>query len=143
MRQSACLVVNPITVNNFASLFNCTPVGRSSDSMMALSSYTLHGQLLEAVDSRKYLGVPKTYRGLSISLTQLPRPTVLLVTASCGGTSKTAPRRLKQQHTLQLCDQFWSMRLLWDHHHQSDINTLDQVQRRAARYVLLCHRHDP
>ena len=35
MRQSACLVVNPITVNNFASLFNCTPVGRASDSVMA------------------------------------------------------------------------------------------------------------
>ena len=35
MRQSACLVVNLITVNNFASLFNCTPVGRASDSTMA------------------------------------------------------------------------------------------------------------
>ena len=35
MRQSVCLVFNPITVNNFASLFNCTPVGRASDSMMA------------------------------------------------------------------------------------------------------------
>ena len=35
MRQSACLVFNPITINNFASLFNCTPVGRASDSMMA------------------------------------------------------------------------------------------------------------
>ena len=35
MRQSACLVFNPIKVNNFASLFNCTPVGRASDSMMA------------------------------------------------------------------------------------------------------------
>ena len=30
--QSACLVVNPITVGNFAFLFNCTPVGRTSDS---------------------------------------------------------------------------------------------------------------
>ena len=29
MRQSACLVFNPITVNNFASLFNCTPVGQT------------------------------------------------------------------------------------------------------------------
>ena len=29
------LVPNPITVNNFASLFNCTPVGRASDSVMA------------------------------------------------------------------------------------------------------------
>ena len=37
MRQSACLVFNPITVNNFVSLFNCTPVGRASDSMMALT----------------------------------------------------------------------------------------------------------
>ena len=28
MRQSACLVINwPITVDNFAALFNCTPVG--------------------------------------------------------------------------------------------------------------------
>ena len=35
MQQSACLVVTPIMVNNFASLFNCTPVGRASDSVMA------------------------------------------------------------------------------------------------------------
>ena len=35
MRQSACLVVNPITVNNFAVLMYCTPVGRGSDSMIA------------------------------------------------------------------------------------------------------------
>ena len=35
MRQSACLVFNPITVSNFASRFNCTPVGRAIDSMMA------------------------------------------------------------------------------------------------------------
>ena len=30
LQQTACLVVNPITVGNF----NCTPVGRTSDSMM-------------------------------------------------------------------------------------------------------------
>ena len=35
MRQYACLVVNRITINNFASVFNCTPVGRESDSVMA------------------------------------------------------------------------------------------------------------
>ena len=33
LQQNACLVVNPITVCNFAFLFNCTPVGRTSDSM--------------------------------------------------------------------------------------------------------------
>ena len=33
LQQTACLVVNPITVGNFAFLFNCTPVGWTSDSM--------------------------------------------------------------------------------------------------------------
>ena len=31
MRQTACLVVNPIKVNSFAYHFNCTTVGRTSD----------------------------------------------------------------------------------------------------------------
>ena len=35
MRQSACLVFNPIMVESYAAFFNCTPVGRASDSMMA------------------------------------------------------------------------------------------------------------
>ena len=34
MRQSARLVINPITVDGYAALFNCTPVDRASDSMM-------------------------------------------------------------------------------------------------------------
>ena len=36
LQQSACLVVNPITVGNFAFLFNCTLVGRTSDLKTAL-----------------------------------------------------------------------------------------------------------
>ena len=35
MRQSACLVINPIKVDGYAALFNCTPLDRASDSMMA------------------------------------------------------------------------------------------------------------
>ena len=35
MQQSACLVINPITVDGYATFFNCTPVDRASDSMMA------------------------------------------------------------------------------------------------------------
>ena len=34
-RQSACLVFNPIMVDNYAAFFNCMPVGRASDSMIA------------------------------------------------------------------------------------------------------------
>ena len=37
LQQTACLVVNPITVGNFAFLFNCTPVGQTSDFMMVLT----------------------------------------------------------------------------------------------------------
>ena len=32
MRQTACLVICPITVDNFAALFNCMPVDRAADS---------------------------------------------------------------------------------------------------------------
>ena len=35
MRQTACLMFNPVTVNNFPALFNCTPAGRASDLMKA------------------------------------------------------------------------------------------------------------
>ena len=31
MRQTACLVVNPIMTNNFTPLLNCTAVGRASE----------------------------------------------------------------------------------------------------------------
>ena len=31
LRQTACLVVNPIKANSFAYLFYCTTVGRASD----------------------------------------------------------------------------------------------------------------
>ena len=37
MRQSACLVLNPITVYSYGFLFNCTAVGQASDSLTALT----------------------------------------------------------------------------------------------------------
>ena len=37
MWQSACLVVNPITVDSNGFLFNCTTVGQASDLKMALT----------------------------------------------------------------------------------------------------------
>ena len=33
-QQSACVVVNQIMVNRFASIFNCIPIGGASDSVM-------------------------------------------------------------------------------------------------------------
>ena len=37
MRQSTCLVLNPIMVYIYGFLFNCTTVGQASDSMRALT----------------------------------------------------------------------------------------------------------
>ena len=37
MRQSACLVLNPITVYSYGFFFNCTTEGQASDSMTALT----------------------------------------------------------------------------------------------------------
>ena len=37
MRQSACLILNPIRVYSYGFLFNCMTVGQASDSMMAVT----------------------------------------------------------------------------------------------------------
>ena len=37
MRQSECLVLNPISVYNYGFLFNCTTVGQASYFMTALT----------------------------------------------------------------------------------------------------------
>ena len=36
-RQTACLAVNPVTVNNFVAFFNCTPAGRTLDVVKTLA----------------------------------------------------------------------------------------------------------
>ena len=41
MRQSACLVVNQITVYSYGFLFNCTTVGQVSDSITVLTCWCL------------------------------------------------------------------------------------------------------
>ena len=46
LQQNACLVVNLITVGNFAFLFNCMPAGWTSDDMTILTLkliYSLEG----------------------------------------------------------------------------------------------------
>ena len=46
LRQTACMVVNPIMLDNFASLFNCTTVGKSSDDGSLLNLFQLVGAWL-------------------------------------------------------------------------------------------------
>ena len=49
MRQSAYLVIYPITVDNFAALFNCKPMDRASDSIMIVTDYLLLLQIFSGV----------------------------------------------------------------------------------------------
>ena len=42
LQHNACLVVNPIMVGNFAFLLNCTPAGRTSDSMTVLTKRLIY-----------------------------------------------------------------------------------------------------
>ena len=39
MRQTACLVINPTSVDSYASVFNCTTAGQASDSVTSVDSY--------------------------------------------------------------------------------------------------------
>ena len=48
MRQSACLVLNTITVNSYGFLFNCTTVGQASDSMTTLTKALIGGLVPDA-----------------------------------------------------------------------------------------------
>ena len=48
MRQSACLVINPITVDGYAALFNCTRVESVMQHIVSVesSSLLLHSYLI-------------------------------------------------------------------------------------------------
>ena len=56
MRQSACLVFNPIMVDNYAAFFNCTLVDRASDSMCNSIDKIVVFQLFKYWVSTRVLG---------------------------------------------------------------------------------------
>ena len=43
MRQSACLILIPVSVYSYGFLVNCTTVGQASDSMTALTKAVIGG----------------------------------------------------------------------------------------------------
>ena len=61
LQQTACLVVNPITVGNFAFLFNCTLVGWTSDSMMILHASWTFFVLLQQQNLGQRFGTSKMH----------------------------------------------------------------------------------
>ena len=100
------------------------------------SSYTLHGQKLEVVDSSKYLGVKVT--------SDLTWSSHIADGAGKANRSLGFLRRNFKQCTKEVKAATYSTMVrpvldyassVWDPQLQSDIKTLEQVQRRAARYV--------
>ena len=51
LQQTAWLVINPITVGNFTFLFNCTPAGRTSDSMTVPTESKEKSKAQESIQS--------------------------------------------------------------------------------------------
>ena len=48
LQWTACLVVNPIMIVNFAFLFNCTSVGQTSDAIMVGLKDLSFGKIVRA-----------------------------------------------------------------------------------------------
>ena len=66
MRQFACLLVNPIRLDNFAEIFNCTLVDRASDSMKARTKHNSY-QLIGTGTLLSVVGPPDDLLLLHIS----------------------------------------------------------------------------
>ena len=104
--------------------------------------YTLGGQILEQVNQANYLGVM-----LSDELSWSPH--INSVTTSANSTLgfirrnlKQCPKDLKELAYLSLVrSKLEYAASVWDPHHTSDTNKLEQVQRRAARFV--CNNYSP
>ena len=76
MRHAACWIVNLITLNNFAAIFNCTPARRASDLMKA-PALKLSNKLVGA----RYFGFGRAHRCSTVGL--------LLLQHFCGGLAVT------------------------------------------------------
>ena len=79
LQQTACLVVNPIRVCNFASLFNCTPVGRTIDSMRVLTYSKKGSNDQESIQSSTYLSQDTKWEYKRITTSQTRAKTYLLM----------------------------------------------------------------
>ena len=117
------------------SVIRITP-GKKKSKKVFQSTYKLHNQVLEVTDASKYLGVKVTD-----DLTWSSHITEVAGKANrtlgflrrnfkeCTREVKTATYTTMVRPVLDYAS------TVWDPHQQGDIKTLEQVQRRAARYV--------
>ena len=104
------------------------------------SSYSLHGQSLEAVPSAKYLGVT-----ISNDLTRGKH--IETVTAKGNRTLGFLRRNMRDCSHEVRCATYTALvrptleyaSTVWDPHKKQDMDLLETVQRKAARYACNCY----
>ena len=85
LRQTACLIVNPIKINNCAYLFNCTMGGsgfRLNNGTILNLLYELHGRLVAVVLGRAYRDLTGGFlllRNISVAISVSPHVCFILV----------------------------------------------------------------
>ena len=100
------------------------------------TNYQIHGHTLEVVDSSKYLGVTisedLTWRKHIDDTVNKANKTLGFVRrnlSACSASVNTAA------YTTMVRPRLEYLSTVWDPHHNKEIHSLEQVQRRAARFV--------
>ena len=106
------------------------------------TSYNLHGHTLEAVTSAKYLGVTiqnnLKWDSQINNIANKANRTLGFLRRNL----RVSSRKIKSQAYFGLVrPQLEYAATVWDPHTQCNINRLEQIQRRAARYVTSRHRN--
>ena len=111
----------------------CTVIRINSNRRRIINTnYQIHGHTLEVVDSSKYLGVTITWRKHiddTVNKANKPLGFVRRNLSDCSTSVKTAAYTTMVRPRLEYSS------TVWDPHHNKEIHSLEQVQRRAARFV--------
>ena len=115
----------------------CTVIRINSNRRRIINTnYQIHGHTLEVVDSSKYLGVTisedLTWRKHIDDTVNKANKTLGFVRqnlSDCSTSVKTAAYTTMVRPRLEYSS------TVWDPHHNKEIHSLEQVQRRAARFV--------
>ncbi|MES9880859.1 MAG: reverse transcriptase family protein [Sedimenticola sp.] len=101
------------------------------------SSYTLHGQVLEAVASAKYLGATisnnLSWNQHITNITNKANSTLGFVKRNIKTTN---PKVREQTYKTLVRPQIEYASVIWDPYTQQNINKIEMVQRRAARWTV-------
>ena len=114
----------------------CSTISASRKSTKSIPSYTLHGHTIENVDSTKYLGVTiqenLSWNGHISSMCKKANKTLGFLRRNL----KIGNKKMKETAYKTLVRPILEYASpVWDPHQADDIDSIDKIQRRAARWV--------